>query len=303
MTRSVRTHLLIGFLLVSSWGVAQNCVTYLLATPINPDTSGTISGLKAEDFEASLDNSLLPVVKVSESSHARTLVLAEATNKGVDQLTAAILNNAIGASTEQPIAMGVFAERAVFTREFSTNPEERKAGADQLIAQLPSVGKKAALYDALHQALQVFGKHQTGDTIIVLSSEPDNGSHHKRDEVEEEFVHSGTRLFAFDMYASTLPIIFIGGPIRTHGAGLTNFAAMTGGAYSGNDLFRNFKHPVDLAQLAATGYLLEINLPSNMDKPGKWKLRLSGAQAKAYKHAVILYPTRLQPCNTTTATP
>lgn len=304
LTRIMRTHLLISILLVSSWGVAQNCVTYLLATPINPDTAGIISGLRAEDFEASLDNSLLPVVKATESYHTRTLVLAEATNKGVDQMTAAILNGALGAFTEQPIALGVFAERAVFTREFSTNPEERKAGADQLISQIPSIGKRTAVYEALHQALQVFGKHQTGDTIILLASEPDNGSHRKLGDIEEEFVHSGTRLFALSwLFAYPIPLVFANGTMGSHGAGLTDFAAMTGGTYSSNDLFRNRKHTVNFAQLASTGYLLEINLPSNLDKPGNWKLRLRGAQAKAYKHAVILYPTKLQSCNTTTAIP
>lgn len=295
MTWTMRTHfLLISILLISSWGVAQNCSTYLLATPVNPDTAEFISGLKAEDFEASLDNSLLPVVKATESYHNRTLILAEATNKGVDQMTAAILNDELGASTGQPIALGVFAERAVFTREFSTNPEERKAGADQLVSQLPSIGKRAAVYEALHQALQVFGKHQTGDTIMLLGVGVDHGSHRKLGDIEEEFVHSGTRLFAFNWYELWREGLF---------SYLTDFAAMTGGAYSGNDLFRNRKHAVNFAQLASTGYLLEINLPSSMDKAEKWKLRLRGAQAKAYKNAVILYPTKLQPCNTTTATP
>lgn len=295
MTRTLRTHfLLISILLVPFWGVAQNCVTYLLATPVNPDTSEVIAGLSAEDFEARLDNSLLSVVKATESYHNRILVLAEATNKGVDEVTAAILNGALVAFTEQPIAMGVFAERAVFTRGFSTNPEERKAGADQLISQLPSIGKRTALYEALHQALQVFGKHQTGDTIILVGVGADNGSHRKLGDIKEEFLRSGTRLFVFDRYNPGRESLF---------SQWMDFAAMTGGIYSGDSSRGAHMGEVNMAQLASAGYLLEINLPGNMDKPGKWKLRLRGAQAKAYKNAVILYPTKLQPCNTASATP
>lgn len=55
----MRVGLWASILLASSLGLAQNCTSYVVAAPVNPDTSEIMGDLKAADFEASLGDTPL----------------------------------------------------------------------------------------------------------------------------------------------------------------------------------------------------------------------------------------------------
>ena len=55
--------------------------------------------------------------------------------------------------------------------------------------------RESRLWDALHQALALFGPHQPGDTILLVGDPYDDASHHTAGDIEKEFIARGTRLF------------------------------------------------------------------------------------------------------------
>ena len=150
-------------------------------------------------------------------------------------------------------AGGVFAGGALFTKEFSTNPEQRKTSMKELIAQSSSLGNHSAVFDALHQALSLFGEHQPGDTILLMSHPSDFHSHRNGVDLEKEFLSRGTRLlFIFKPFnpAKGLGAITEYSNLRE----LKRLVSATGGMYTTH---RN----KDILSFAWAGYLLELKLP------------------------------------------
>jgi hypothetical protein len=289
----MRIVLWIIVLLVSSFGVAQDCTTYALLDAFDQKTTLGIDGLKAQDFEAEMGNRLLPVLSVTQNLNSRVLVLAEVDNSIPGNSIAELQEMIDRAPAERPIAVGVFAGRALFTKEFSINPEQRKTSMKELIAQSPSLGNHSAVFDALHQALSLFGEHQPGDTILLMSHPSDFHSHRNGVDLEKEFLSRGTRLlFIFKPF----------NPAKGWGAitqysnlrELKRLVSTTGGMYT---TYRN----KDFLSFAWAGYLLELKLPVDLDKPKEWQLKLRGTTAKTHKDALMVYPRKLPPCHATVA--
>src|SRR5437762_7877861 len=122
----MRIVLWIIVLLVSSFGTAQDCTTYALLDAFDQKTTLGIDGLKAQDFEAEMGNRSLPVLSVTGNLNNRVLVLAEVDNSIPDNSIAELQEMLDRAPGQRPIAVGVFADRALFTKEFFTNPAQRK---------------------------------------------------------------------------------------------------------------------------------------------------------------------------------
>lgn len=321
----MRVGLWASILLASSLGLAQNCTSYVVAAPVNPDTSEIMGDLKAADFEASLGDTPLTVVNAKENLHSRVLILVESTtvaelnglirpplprNSGINQGIVSILNTAIQQPGDQPIAFGVFAERTAFSQGFLVNPQDREASVKNLMAQIPSLGQQAFLLDALHDSLRIFGTYQPGDTILLVADVPKDQSHLKERDVENEFVRSGVRLVFVNNPYDMLQKATAAGPTIVKGmnANLMDLVSVTGGIYTAdfvrshmqaNGLYNGVSNP-NVVQFGASSYLLEISLPNNLDKPKKWKLKLRKPGLNAHNQSTLLYPAKLPPCNTVT---
>jgi hypothetical protein len=283
--------------------LAQNCTVYVVVDPFNTKTSHGIDGLTSESFQALMGKTFLPVVSASQAFNNRVLVLAEtsgsAGNKDVDALVRGIAAKARSAPAGRPIAFGAFAEEAVISKEFLTDPQKRSSSIDEVLAQAARLpGKYASLFDTLHQAIAVFGPHQPGDTILLLTDGHDNKSKRNLNDMEKEFAVSGTRLLVVVRPKFTPTGVF--GDFRQHAReenlSLKILSSSTGGAYTGfrNDSFLEF---------AWAGYLLGIQVPATLDKPKEWKLQIKDSTGKIDKDAFLYSPWKLTPCGpVTTAT-
>ena len=194
----------------------------------------------------------------------------------------------------QPVAFGVYADKAVFTKEFISDPEKRAKAMNGVIEEAGSLGKRVALFDALHQALQLFGEHQPGDTVLLVGSPYDDKSNHSLGEVEKEFLATGTRLMA--MLRRPMSRVargdFLLNSHEPEKALFLDFAERTGGAHSEWDPhFFGF---------AWRGYMLEVKVPDRVHKPHGWSLRVPG-MAGIFKHTKIFYPELLRPCRVAAA--
>ena len=300
----MRHGLWLGVLLLSSLASGQTCTSYVVIDPFDHKTTMGINGLHAEDFEAKLANSSVPIVSVTQSFNGRLLLLLETSGTAEDSSLAARANELANLAAEAPtwrsVGFGIFAERAMFMKGFSTDKQERRSSINELMAQAGSLGKQTALYDALHQALALFGQHLPGDTILLVSDGFDNHSKRNAGDMEKEFLAQGTRLLVMMRpRVSMVPIPgqqFRWAPDGSRGVGrspgrsdLARLSSKTGGAYTGfNPHFFEF---------AWAGYMLGIAAPANLEKPKEFNLRLRGTAAKAHPDALIYQPWELPLCS------
>jgi hypothetical protein len=281
--------------------VAQNCTTYVVVDPFNSKTERGIDGLTAERFQASMGNASLPVVSATQSFNNRVLVLTEtsgsADNKEIDALVRGIAAKARTAPAGRPIAFGVFAEEAIIGKEFLDDPRKRSSAIDEVFAQAARLpGKSVALFDSLHQAVAVFGPHQPGDTILLLTDGHDSKSKRNPNDMEKEFAASGTRLLVVIRPKFTPTGVFgdFSQHTREEDLSLKILSSSTGGAYTG---FRNDR----FLEFAWVGYLLGIQAPATLDKPKEWKLQIKAPNGKIDKNVFLYSPWHLTPCGPVTA--
>jgi hypothetical protein len=290
----MRRTLLAAIVLASSWCLAQDCTTYVVLTAYDRVTGVDIETLKTEDFDARMGNTTLPVVASSQHFTNRLLVLLETDGVAKDDKLEDEMNMVTRMARQAPegiaVAFGVFAERAVFTKEFAADSQKRDAAMSDVVEQKDSLGKRVALWDALHQALALFGPHQPGDTILLVSDVYDDKSDRSGSDVEKEFITRGVRLFAMRRRrASHVDRDFLWNSHELEKTVLERTIKETGGVYS------DFSAP--LFRFAWAGYMLGVKVPGGLEKPRKWKLQFRGPAAEVHRKANLYYPGQLPPCS------
>lgn len=306
MARTVCFFVLIA--LITTTVFAQTCTTYVLVDPFDSETSLGINGLKAEDFDARMGSKSLPIISATQKFNNRVLVLVEISGSSNNT---PMLGNAQGmadlvrrAPAGRPIAFGVFAEEAFISKEFSADPQTRSSAIDGVLAQAARLpGKAPAIFDSLHQAIGVFGPHQPGDTIILLTDGHDSSSKRNPSDLEKEFAANGTRLVV-DILPKIKPLkppvkppvgpVFRQDAKEDEDRTLKRLTSATGGAY------RYVKY-TRLLEFAWSGYLLGIQTPATLNKPKEWELHIKDSDGKINKDALIFHPWRLTPCGSLTA--
>ncbi|MGZ4855881.1 MAG: hypothetical protein ACXV5R_12085 [Candidatus Angelobacter sp.] len=290
--------LIIGFfvLLLSSGAAAQECTTTVLASFYDQLTKNEIETLKADDLEVKIDGKKLPVLSASREFNNRLLILLEtegsAKNDKIADLISTVTLQARQAPEGKPVAFGVFAEKAEFTKGFSSQPEMRTAAVNEVIEGAAPLGKRVALWDALHQALALFGPHQPGDTILLVGDPYDDSSRHSADSVEKEFVASGTRLFMMRrIHGSRVDRDFLWNSHELEKTVLARITQETGGLLS--------EYVASLIRFAWAGYLLEIKLPPKANHAHTWKVQFRGTAVETHRKTNFYYPAHLPACTDT----
>jgi len=287
----MRWLLRLSIVLVSSLAFGQNCTCYVVVAAYDQKTGSDLEKLQAADFEAKRGNLELPVVSSSQDFSNRLLVLLETDGSGnakLDDVMDVVSTWARNVPEGKQIAFGAFADRAVFSKGFTTDDKERSRAVAAIMEQAPALGKRSGLFDALHEGLGMFSDHQPGDTILLISDGYDDLSHHSPQDVEKEFASKGVRLFfMLRRPPSRVERDFNWRP-HTERAILERVSTETGGAYSG------FSPP--FFRFAWAGYLLGIKLPTTFGKPASWKLRVRRPNAEGYWKANLYYPQKLLPC-------
>lgn len=280
-------------LLLSSRGLAQECTTTVLASFYDQLTKNEIETLKTDDLEVKIDGKKMPVLSASRNFNNRLLILLEtegsAKNDKLADLVSTVTQQARQAPAGKPVAFGVFAEKASFTKGFASEPEMRTAAINEVVEGAPPLGKRVALWDSLHEALALFGPHQPGDTILLVGDPYDDGSHHSPESVEKEFIANGTRLFIMRRtQGSHVERDFMWSNHELEKTVLARTAEETGGLLS--------LYVASLIRFAWAGYLLEIKLPPSMSRPKKWKVQFRGDAAHTHRKTNFYYPARFPAC-------
>jgi len=273
--------------------VAQECSVTVLASFYDQLTKNEIETLKTQDIEVKIDGKKMPVLSASRNFNNRLLILLEtegsAKNDKLADLVSTVTQQARQAPAGKPVAFGVFAEKATFTKGFSSEPEMRTAAVNEVIESAPPLGKRVALWDALHEALALFGPHQPGDTILLIGDPYDDASHRSPESVEKEFIVNGTRLFMMRRtQGSRVERDFLWQSHDLEKMVLARTAEETGGLLS--------LYVASLIRFAWAGYLLEIKLPPGMSKPNKWKVQFRGNAAQTHRKTNFYYPARFPAC-------
>jgi hypothetical protein len=146
-----------------------------------------------------------------------------------------------------------------------------------------------ALWDALHEALALFGPHQPGDTVLLVGDPYDDSSHRSPESVEKEFIASGTRLFMMRRtQGSRVERDFLWQNHDLEKMVLARMTEETGGLLS--------LYVASLIRFAWAGYMLEIKLPPGMGRPHKWKVQFRGDAAETHRKTNFYYPARFPAC-------
>ena len=173
--------ILLWIVLASCRAGGQQCATTVLVSFYDQRTTLEIETLKAEDMEVRMDGASLPLLGATRDFHNRLLVLLQtegaAKNEKLETLVETVTQQARSAPAGHPVAFGIFSEKALFTREFLSDPEQRARAVNAVMEEAGSLGKRVALWDALHQALALFGPHQPGDTILLVGDPYDVSVH------------------------------------------------------------------------------------------------------------------------------
>ena len=290
MVPELRTLFLLLLLAACPCTFAQTCTTHVIVVPFDQKTHKGIDGLQSVDFEARMGHDALLVNDSTENLNQRLLVLVDVSGSSdhADVTNAAVklADLSRNAPAGRKLAFGAFADRLLLTKEFSTNPAERSAEIDDVMAQTKSMGRNAGLFDALHGAIGYFGKRQPGDTIMLVSDGHDNLSKRNADDVSQELLASGIRLLTVFRPRSRFASRDFRQIARDETTTLKILTSTTGGSYTGlaDPTFFDF---------AWAGYLLDIALPNSAEKPKTWTLHLRNRGGKGYRDAFIMYPEKI----------
>jgi len=291
----MRPALIIFILMVATWAAGQDCTSYVVANAYNHKLGIDLATLKVEDFEARMDGASLPVVSSTHDYKSRLLVLLEtdgaANNSKIGDVVDTVTRMARQAPDGQPVAFGVYAERAVFTKGFFADPEERTKAINAVREETGSLGKRVAMFDALLQALKLFGEHQPGDAILLVGFPYDDKSSHSAGDVEKQFLSSGTRLMTMlrePLSANSRDFLF--NSHTAEKAMFLEFPEKTGGAHSHFDSHFfgwNWR-----------GYMLALKVPGGKSSHDakRWKLKFRGVAGDVFKKSELYYPQLLPPC-------
>src|SRR5579871_1340306 len=295
MKQNVWLFLIFVFVTAPSYAAEPQCTRTVLVSFYDQPTKVEIETLRTEDFEIKINGKKFPVLNSSRDFNNRLLILLEtqgaAKNSHLDDLVSTVILQARQAPAGKPVAFGIFGEKTVFTKDFVSDPDKRTAAFAGIMEEAGTLGKRVGLWNALHEAIKVFGPHQPGDTILLVSDPYDDFSHRSAEDVEKELIASGTRLFMMRrLRASRVDNDFAWKSHDFEKMIIDRMTQETGGLWS--------DYVPTLINFAWAGYMLEIKVPPGMENPHKWKVQFQGSAAQVHRKTNFYFPARLPGCST-----
>jgi hypothetical protein len=277
-----------------SRAAAQTCTRTVLVSFYDQLTTAEIQTLKTEDIELKIGGKTFPVSSSSRNFNNRVLILLEtdgaSKNDRIEEIVNMVVRQARTAPEGKPVAFGIFAEKMLFTKGFIDDEEKRTAAVNEVFEEAGTMGQRVALWDALHQALALFGPHQPGDTILLVGEPYDDKSRHSAGDVEKEFIRTGTRLFVMRRaHPSRVERDFLWASHELEKTVIDRTTQETGGLLS--------EYVASLIRFAWAGYMLEIKLPPGIEHAHKWKVQFRGPAAQTHRKTNFYYPALLPPCD------
>lgn len=171
---------------------------------------------------------------------------------------------------------------------------------------------KTALRDAVLSALRLLGDLGYANSIYIITDGGDNESRNRFQQVRNDLVSSGVRLY--------VTLLTSNRPMPDEQTGLIEVAELakaTGGLVLGpvggqpvgrvsysltKDELRGIAIRLDELYLAmTTNDTMEIQLPQIVKKWSKWSLEISSGQKSAHKDWLVAYPQQVAPCEAATS--
>lgn len=171
---------------------------------------------------------------------------------------------------------------------------------------------KTALRDAVLSALRLLGDLGYANSIYIITDGGDNESRNRFQQVRNDLVSSGVRLY--------VTLLTSNRPMPDEQTGLIEVAELakaTGGLVLGpvggqpfgkvsygltKDELRGIAIRLDELYLAmTTNDTIEIELPQIVKKWSKWSLEISSEKKSAHKDWLVAYPQEVAPCAGTTS--
>src|SRR5215813_13328595 len=304
----MRNALWLFLLVIVHAAIAQDCTRTIPITVLNVSSNDPVV-FQPTLLHASMEGHPLVISRFEKITGRRILFLLDASgsmekSKFVKDVLEALLQQIPPGSS---LAYGSFSDSVHLSDGFTTRQDEIRKALDQF--QASEIKGKTALFDALDQGLKLFQQPTPGDSILLISDGGENHSTVQKKQLEKELHESRIRLFAIvpihDMHIAIEEEL---GP-----RSLLEWTEKTGGSalmITDDDNRWSFKKSREQMissirrfwlETVGSGYLLTVQLPSDVKKPARWKLHLDTSGDKHLNGLSVAYPEKLMPCSFTAA--
>jgi hypothetical protein len=263
------------------------------------DYAGNIvADVKPTEFRAEFRGRPLEILSSSISSAPRRVVVLVGLSGSllrVEDVVHRVAEGVVNSPAEKlQLALVLFSDHVIDSVDFSRSREDM----NRLLVKLPRAAGRAALFDTLIYATNMFGQPLPGDSIYLIADGLDNASKSRWEDVETKLLSRGIRVFAFNPGESEPTNIE---EERNAASVLRDLAGLTGAAVPILKVEPFEKQMVSVLQRSyqqtAEFYELRLQLPAEpITKPRRWELQVVDAQGKKRKGVHVIYPSELAPC-------
>jgi hypothetical protein len=325
--RAGRTWQIVAAMLVSATPLlAQTdpCLHRSVAINVFDNQGEIVPGLAAENFQASFRHQAIKILSVTQSSAPRVVIVldASATMLGEKSEWEFSIDSARQLSDTLPprasLGLIVFSSTMEKTIPLTNDRQAIATELDGLKAGRRAIvtgARKTAIWDAMGQALLLFGPPEAGDAIYLISDGLDKTSRLQLRNFERSM---GTvRIFALVSapYPNAAPASWIGEELL-HLAGDSGGSALivsTEPSVERDDpVFSPFEPPPYFERVLTDGqiagakqaqfrrigsfYGVEVQLPGRLEKTSNWSVK-AGVGIDSGGHGLnIIYPKQLRAC-------
>jgi hypothetical protein len=211
-------------------------------------------------------------------------------------------------------ALIIFASKVLDRVGFLEDPSavaDRLASLRQKTEPAPKGQQRTALYDAISAGTTELSPSRPGDMVYVITDAGDNTSKEKASPLERTLLSKGIRLFVFplrgyypwglrefekgtnrleEMVKATGGNIWALVPIEPRGLPVCHYWR------SEKEREAVFATVLRFPRQIKQYYLVDVKLPSTVDKPENWKMEVVDERGTRRKDVAVLYPRRLMLC-------
>jgi hypothetical protein len=212
------------------------------------------------------------------------------------------------APAETQVAVVAFAQRPEIVQSFTTDKQTLLREINDYRQKEPAKGR-TALFDAIRQAVELFGAPQAGDVVVAITDGGENSSKAGEKDVRESLLEFHTPIF----FLLAIPTLQGYRPAPDVIDGLSTLdmvSQVSGGAnfllvpedWSGN-VHPELLPPAigRLLNLAARYYEVAVSAPVSNRKHNDLKIELVDEKNRKMGAYTLLYPHRLPPCSASQA--
>ena len=294
-------------------GQTDPCTRRTLPLTVVDATGRPIANLTASDLQGKFRGQSVKILSVAPDNRPhRIVILLDASGSMATKWREVVAPAYHLTEIRLPntkLGLLIFGEKINEQIDFSAGQNAVAERLSQIRSDPTYSGKfvqgKTALFDALLAGVRLLSAPTSADVIYLVSDGGENGSRAGFDEVVRQLTLSGVRLFVSGLFGE------LGYRSRTPEElnGPTNLAEMV--KRTGGEMMVPFANgfptkPKEAGQLTEAmnlfylkmiqNHLLEVELPTIVDKQRGWELKLTSEKKQQWKNARILYPSDLIPC-------